>query len=148
MFTVLCTKIEGLDTYCFTAWKSCIQANSTVINLAEWSTGFFKLFFLSFLFPQHYFFFCCGVVALLASLKIRTLFVRPFVSLQPRTEAGKPWLLECGGKGTVVRYSFVRGKKIYLSFNIMYLYIGRSVEIKRRQEMKGLFPNRQQIIDM
>lgn len=62
MFTVLCTKIEGLDTYCFTAWKSCIQANSTVINISVWSTGFFKL---CFLFPQLYF---CGVVALLASL--------------------------------------------------------------------------------
>lgn len=82
MFTVLCTKIEGLDTYCFTAWKSCIQANSTVINISAWSSGFFKLCFLS---PQLYF---CGVVALLASLKIRTICTT-IVSLQPITEAGK-----------------------------------------------------------
>lgn len=82
MFTVLCTKIEGLDTYCFTAWKSCIQANSTVINISAWSSGFFKL---CFLFPQLYF-----VVwwRYWRHLMIRTICTT-IVSLQPITEAGK-----------------------------------------------------------
>lgn len=57
---------------------------------------FFSLIFISisaaltFIFFSILYLFCCGVVALLASLKVKDIICTTIVSLQPRTEAGKP----------------------------------------------------------